>query len=295
MRRRMLPWLVLLALLAPARSGAEIPALTREFVTADFTRTPEALAALAHRHHVAGAFAGGAYWAGREPGSANAFRSGNPLGGRAEALLRAGRWTAGGDATNDGALDAEPGEYAQRVFAAADVPEWRFALTAAAGFGRGRHRGEDVAAELAPLHWNLHLATMDLAPRAWGWLRVRRPAGGGPVTWTPAAALALQHFVVLGSQPVVAFSLRSDMADARLPVTSGMLQLGFASVPKPLGGGRGTGGDPDMPGPAGGPAPSLVDRNWFATLGWAFPFDDRSSGRFAVQAGMRFVRPWGGS
>ncbi len=278
---------------APAeRARAEIPALSREFTTESFLRTPHDLALLAARRHVALGVSGGAFWAGDDPGSWNAFRSGSPWGGRIEALARRGRFTLEGDATNDGRLDGDPREYPQRLTGAAAVPEARVALTGAVGWARGRHRGTDLSAELAPLAWQMRLRTADLAPRLWLWARYRVLEGDPHPIVTPAAAVALQHFVVLGSQPVLALSAQTDLQQTRAPAAFGMLQAGFASVPVPLTGG---GGDPDMPRPRGAPAPSLVDRSWFVTLGYAFPLDDRSAARFAVQAGMRFVRPYGGS
>jgi hypothetical protein len=279
----------LAALAAPAR--AEMPALSRPFETEEFAREPHDLERLAARRHLALAVSGGAFWAGDEPGSWNAFRSGSPWGGRAEMLARRGRWMLGADATNDGSLDAEPREYPQRITASVHAPEVLTALTGSVGYRRFHHAGTDVSAELAPLRWRWSLRDADLAPRVWFWARWRTLEIDGTDVVTPAAALALQHVPVLGSQPALALSVQSDMADHRAPATFGMVQIGFAGVPRPLGGG---GGDPDMPRPRGAAPPSLIDHAWFVDLAYAFPLDGRSVARLSVQGGVRFVRPYGG-
>jgi hypothetical protein len=285
----------LLALAAPSLAPAvhaEIPALSRRFDTEDFRRTPQDLENLAKLRHVALGVSGGAWWAGREAGSWNAFRSGSPWGARAEALARYGRWTLGADATNDGSLNADAREYGQRLTGAVHVPEVLTALTGAIGYERWHHRGSDLSAEFAPLRWNTRLKSMDLKPNLWFWTRVRKLEGDSKAIVTPAAALAIQHFVVLGSQASIALSAQSDVSDGATPATFGMFQLYFESVPHSISGG---GGDADMPLPVGASAPSLIDHNWFAMLGYGFPLDDRSPGRLAVQFGMRFTRPYGGS
>jgi hypothetical protein len=277
--------------LAPA-ARAEIPALTREFVTEDFRSTPDALQQLAQRRHVALGIAGGALWAGDDAGSWQAFRGGSPWGARAEALASYGRCTLGANATNDGSRNADAREYGQRITGAVHVPEMRTALTGAVGYERWHHRGTDLSAEFAPIRWHTHLRTMDLVPNVHFWTRYRKLEGDDKAIVTPAAGIALQHFVVFGSQPVLALSAQSDLSSGRTPSTCGMFQFGFASVPRPLTGG---GADPDMPPAPGTPPPSLIDRNWFVTLAYAAPFDQRSSARFGVLAGLRFVRPYGGS
>jgi hypothetical protein len=293
MRRSLalLAGLVALALSPAGAARAEIPALSRDFVTEEFSRTPHDLERLAARHHVALGVSGGAFWAGREAGAWNALRGGRPWGARAEALACAGRWTLGADATNDGALDAEPREYAQRVTLAAHLPEAFTALTGSVGYRQFHHAGTDVSAELAPLRWRWTLRDADVAPRVWFWARWRRLEHDATDIVTPAAALAIQHVPILGSQPVLALSAQSDLAHGRVPQSFGLVQFGFASTPRPLSGG---GGDPDMPRPRGAAPPSLTDRNWFVTLAYAFPLDDRAPVRLALQAGMRFVRPYGG-
>jgi hypothetical protein len=271
---------------------AEIPALTREFVTEDFRRTPDALEQLAERRHVALGIGGGALWAGDDAGSWQAFRGGSPWGARAEALASYGRWTLGADATNDGSLNADAREYGQRITGAVHVPEMRTALSGAIGYERWRHRGTDLSAEFAPIRWNTHMKSADLVPNIHFWTRYRKLEGDDKAIVTPAVGIALQHFVVLGSQPVLALSAQSDLSSGRTPSTFGMFQFCFASVPRPL---TGAVADPDMPPAPGTAPPSLIDRNWFVTLAYAAPFDQRTAARFGVLAGLRFVRPYGGS
>ena len=283
--------LALLVSAAPAR--AEYPGLAREFTTENFSRTPHGLQLLGARRHFAVGVAVGEYLRGLGGGTWNpANQTGSLWGARVDALLRYKRFTLGGDAVNDGTLNAAAPEYPQRLYGAVHVPEAFVAMTGSAGFDAGRYQGVDVSAEAAPLQRRLNLKDLDLAPRLWFWMRYRKLNHETHPIVTPAAAIELQHFPVFGSQPAVALSLHADLADQRLPATYGLLQIGFDSVPRPL---RGGSADPNAPPEPGAGPPSRADRNWFATLGYAFPFDQRSSARFIVQVGLRSVCPYGGN
>jgi hypothetical protein len=278
-----------LAAAAPATRAA-LPAASRGFETEDFSRTRASLRALAARRHVALGVAVGEFLHGGGGGTWNpANRTGSLWGARIDAVARRGRWTVGADATHDGALDADPGEHAQRLHADLHLPEAFVALSGAVGFERDGYAATDIEAEAAPIRWPLGLRSADVVPRIQLWARYRHPDTGGDVL-TPVVGVALRHLPALGSQVPLALSVRSDLADGAAPVTSGLLQVGYASVPRPLWGG---GGDPDLPPAPGDRPPSKTDRSFFVAAGYAFPLDARSSARLLVQAGMRFVRPYG--
>jgi len=276
-------------LVSPVSGRAEIPAVSRPLTTEDFPRTPAELRSILARSYFEAWIEGGEFIAGSHPGARNPFRDlGRGQGGRAEIVATHHRWTALAEAINDGPNDADPREYPQRLGLGFHLPEARLSLVGAAGFGNGERQGFDLDAEGAPLRWTLTHSSTDIALRVWPWLRSRWPRVGSAIV-SPAVGFAIQHAVVVGSQAEVAFSVRSDLSSQRLPVSTGLFQLGWSTVPRPVSGG---GRDPLMPPAPGQKPPSSLQWNWFAHLGYEFPFDSRDTARLAAQAGLRFNTPW---
>jgi hypothetical protein len=279
----------LLLLLAPAMARAEIPALSRPLTTEDFPRTSAELPGILARSYFEAYVEGGEFIRGSSAGTWNPFHdlSRGP-GGRAQILATRRRWTALAEAINDGPNDVDPREYPQRLGLGVHLPEARVSLLGVAGFGHGERQGFDLEAEGAPLKWTLTHTSTDIVLRVWPWIRTRWPRTGQAIV-SPSIGFAIQHAVIVGSQAEVALSARSDLSSQRLPVTTGLFQLGWSTLPHPVSGG---GGDPFMPPGPGERPPSSVKWNWFAHVGYEFPLDSRDVARLAAQAGLRFNTPW---
>ena len=287
-QRLILAGLALLPL-QPARATAEIPALSRPFMTEDFPRVPSELQGILARSVLEGYVEGGIFVGGTTPGSRNPFHdSDRGAGGRAAIVAIRHRWTALAEAIDDGPGDIDAREYPQRLGLGVHLPEARMSLVGAAGFGKGGRQGFDLDAEGAPLHWTLTHSSTDIALRVWPWLRARWPRVGEPIV-SPALGFAIQHAVVVGSQAELALSARSDLSSRRLPVTSALFQVGWSMLPRPISGG---GRDPFMPPRPGERAASSLQWNGFVHLGYEFPLDTRDASRLAAQAGVRFNTPW---
>lgn len=289
----------LFLLLFPVSVRAEIPALSRPLTTEDFPRSSAELPGILERSYLEAYFEGGEFIRGSSAGTWNPFHDlGRGPGGRAQIVATRRRWTALAEAINDGPNDADPREYPQRLGLGIHLSEARVSLLGVAGFGHGERQGFDLAAEGAPLRWTLTHTSTDIVLRVWPWIRSRWPRTGQAIV-SPAIGFAIQHAVVVGSQAEVALSARSDLSSQRLPITTGLLQLGWSALPRPVSGG---GGDPFMPpderpGMSGDPVmppkpPSSLKWNWFAHLGYEFPLDSRDVARLAAQAGLRFNTPW---
>ena len=279
----------LLLLLSPGSGRAEIPALSRPFATEDFPRSSSELPGILERSYFEAYFEGGEFIRGSSAGTWNPFHDpGRGPGGRAEIMATRRRWTALAEAINDGPNHADPREYPQRLGLGVHLPEARVSLLGTAGFGQGERQGFDLAAEGAPLRWTLTHTSTDIVLRVWPWIRSRWPRTGQAIV-TPAIGFAIQHAVVVGSRAEIALSARSDLSSQRLPITTGLLQLGWSTLPRPISGG---GGDPLMPPGPGEKPPSSLKWNWFAHLGYEFPLDSRDVARLAAQAGLRFNTPW---
>ena len=279
----------LMLLLSPATGRAEIPALSRPLTTEDFPRSSGELPGILERSYFEAYLEGGEFIRGSTAGTWNPFHDpGRGPGGRAEIVATRRRWTALAEAINDGRNDADPREYPQRLGLGVHLPEARVSLLGAAGFGHGERQGFDLAAEGAPLRWTLTHTSTDIVLRVWPWIRSRWPRTGQAVV-SPAIGFAIQHAVVVGSQAETALSARSDLSSQRLPVSTGLFQLGWSTLPRPVSGGA---RDPRMPPRPGEKPPSSVQWNWFAHLGYEFPLDSRDVARLAAQAGLRFNTPW---
>jgi hypothetical protein len=277
---------VLTGLAPPPAARAELPALSREFRTERYVIEPGELAAVRAQRRVVFALAAGPFLGGDRAGSANPFGGWQRIaGGTVEAGLQVGRYALGANAVADTWRAVDPGEFAQRLSATAYVPEARISLVGSVGFGEGEYAGADLTAEVLALRWRALRSGADLTPRVWLWTRVRRRATDDRTVLTPAAALFVQHFVVVGSQLDLGLSAQSELADGLAPVSRAMFQAGFGSVPRPLW----SRGEPDAP----GAEESSVRWNWFVTLAHAVPLDDRGRAGLALQGGARFARPLG--
>ncbi len=206
-------------------------------------------------------------------------------GGTAAAALQLGRWTLGGDAIADSWRRVDGGEFAERVAVTAYVPEARSSLIGSVGFDDGDYAGLDLTAECLVWRWRAITSGLDLRPRVWAWARVRHRDGNGRNVLTPAAALSLQHFALVGSQLDLALSAESELADECAPLSRALAQVGFGSIPRPLW----SRGDPDSPDAVS----STIQWSWFATLAYAVPLDSRARAGLVVQGGARFLRPFG--
>lgn len=265
---------------------AEIPALAREFRTERYVSGDAELESVRAQRHVWLALSGGLFQRGGDPGSADPFGEWKQVGGGTLAAgLQLGRYTLAADGTADTHRHVDGAEFPLRVLAAAYVPEARTSLVGSVGFGEGRYAGVDLTAEVLAARWKAVERDMDLYPRIWAWARVRRLDGDERTVLTPAVAMFLQHAIVVGSQVYAGASAQADLAGGALPVSRAMLQLGWGSVPRPLW----SRGDPESP----TAEVSDVSWNWYTTLAWAVPLDDRDDARFVAQFGLRFLRPFG--
>jgi len=285
-----LAWIALATLAGggspPAVARAELPALSREFRTERYVLEPGELEAIRAQRRVMLAFGAGPFLGGDEGGSWNPAGSWKRVGGgTVEASLQLGRATLGANAIADTWQEVDASEFPQRVSGTVYVPEARGSLAGSVGFGEGRYAGVDLTAEVLALRWRAMRSSVDLSPRLWLWARVRHRAADERTVLVPAAALFLQHFVVLGSQLDLGLSAQSQLADGLAPVSRAMLQAGFGSVPRPLW----SRGEPDSP----EAEVSDVNWSWFTTLAYAVPLDDRERAGLVLQCGARFVRPFG--
>lgn len=207
--------------------------------------------------------------------------------GRADLSATLGRITLGGEWIGDSPRDVEAREFPARFYGRAYVPEARATFTLAVGFGERDPGGASAAAEVLLGRWTVVRRRAELPLRAMGWMRALAPQGDGATLLTSAVGLVLQHLPVFGSQPYAAASFLNDAADGVAPSSQVLIQLGWGSIPRPLG----ARGDPDSP---TAPEPSDVSGEFLLALGYALPLDDRTPGRFVAQAGMRFSMPIGG-
>ena len=207
--------------------------------------------------------------------------------GRADLSATLGRFTLGGELIGDSRRHVEPREFPARLYGRAYVPEGRATFTLAAGFGERDQGGASAAAEVLLARWTIVRTRAELPLRVMGWGRALAPEGDGTTVLTSGVGAILRHVPVFGSQPYVAASLLNDAADGVAPSSQALIQLGWGSVARPLG----ARGDPDSP---TAPEPSDVNGEFLLALGYAAPLDDRTPGRFVIQAGMRFLKPIGG-
>jgi hypothetical protein len=272
-------------------AGADLPTLSRELTLERYVVGKRELESIRAQRRISLWVAGGAYQRGDDPGEGNPFGSWKRIaGGRADAHATLGRFTLGGEGIADTRRHVEPAEYESRLYATAYMPESRLSLVGALGFEDGDYRGADLTAEALAGRIKLVRKSADIYPRLMAWMRLRKLDHDDRVIATPAAGLVIPHVPVFGSHPYASISIESQLAGERLPLSSLLLQFGWASEARPLWGG---GEDPDAPPRRGARAPSDVSWNWFLTLGYAAPLDTRSFARNVAQAGVRLVRPLG--
>ena len=266
----------------PGLARAEIPSLTREFETERYVVSAKDMSALGARRFVGLVVSGGLFQEGDHAGNWDPLGGWKQVGGgRAEVALTTGRWTVGADGIADTRRGVASDEFEQRVHATAYVPEARLSLTGAVGFESG-YEGADVTFETLLFRPAVPSEQLDLRPRLWGWLRLRKLDGIDEPVLRPAVGLFIQHAIVVGSQAYLGATVQCDVSKQLLPRSELLVQLGFATNPRPLWG-------PEDPGPLD-PAPPPIHRNLFAAVAYGAPLDARSPARLESHRVSRRAR-----